>query len=351
MTMTARRAPRGLAVAALAAAALALTSCASTPVGAGTSDGETPDAIPIDIQLSYIMNMEFAGEYVAVEEGFFEEAGISEVTLSPGGSAGVSAEARVAEGSAYIGTSSPLLTAPAIQQGAEIKTIAATYQINPFDIISAADAPLDGPEDMIGKTIAVHDFNTLAWEAFLAANGIGADEVDTVPFSDGPAQLASGQVDGYLGYGIGFTGTAGTTGIEVVHFLMHDHGLPMVGETIIASQETIDEDRERLKDVLVALIKGWRIAVDDNEYAADLTVNTYGADLALDYDDQLDTLGRQNDYIENEDSLENGLLYITEEQAEETVAGLNGAGIELEVDDVFDLSLIEEVYAENPDLR
>ena len=41
---------------------------------------------------------------------------------------------------------------------------------------------------------------------------------------------------------------------------------------------------------------------------------------------------------------------ISDQLQEETVASLSGAGIDVEVEDLFDLSLLQEVYEENPDL-
>ncbi len=47
----------------------------------------------------------------------------------------------------------------------------------------------------------------------------------------------------------------------------------------------------------------------------------------------------------------NGLFTISAELKEQTVASLEAAGWTVAVDDLFDTTIIEEIYAENPELK
>src|SRR3546814_13429039 len=87
-----RRAQRATAaLAGVALSALALTACAT----GGGSSSETPAEGgdegfgDLTLQLSWILNEEFAGEYFADSEGYYEEAGFSSVNLVPGPETGV----------------------------------------------------------------------------------------------------------------------------------------------------------------------------------------------------------------------------------------------------------------------
>ena len=51
-----------------------------------------------------------------------------------------------------------------------------------------------------------------------------------------------------------------------------------------------------------------------------------------------------------DETLENGLFTISDDLQAATIESLAGAGIELTAADLFDLSLLAEVYEENPDL-
>lgn len=347
--MRTRRAsgPRGLRrLAPLAIAALMLTSCASGDAADAGAEG-FGDA---EIQLSFLKNYEFAGFYEAIDEGYFDEEGFEEITLTAGGSAAASAEAQVSTGAALLGVSTPLNTAPAILQGAELKIIASDYQRNPFNIVSAVDAPIDSPADLPGKTIALGDFNTLVWKAFLAANDIDASSVNTVPYTD-PSQLASGQVDGYLGYTTGFRDVIGTNEMAVQEILLAENGLPILAEVIVASQEAIDNDREAVVAALTAVVRGWYSALEDPEGSVDAVINDYGRDQNFNPEAQMIGFTRQADLMQSADTEANGLLTVSPERVAETIATLALAGIEIDAEQLFDTSLIEEVYAENPEIK
>lgn len=346
-----RRRIAGLA-AAVAVAGLLLSACSGSgddaAAGSGDDAGDTSfDAV--SVQLSWLKNQQFAGEYLAVEDGLYTDAGFPEVTLTAGGSSATSAEAAVATGQAFVGLSSPLITAPAIQGGAELKIVGATYQRNPFALVSGADTPIAGPDDLAGKTIAVSDSNTLVWNAFLAANDIDPADLTTVPLSD-TSMLTTGQVDGFIGYTTTGAAALEKAGFPASEFLLADEGLPMVGEVLVTSQQAIDEQPEQVKAFLLATAEGWRAALDDPARAVDLTVNTYGKDQQYDADAITLSFERQATLIESDDTAANGLLTISDELQEGTIASLAYAGIEIAADDLFDLSLLDEVYAENPDL-
>jgi ABC-type nitrate/sulfonate/bicarbonate transport system substrate-binding protein len=352
-TITTARPPRRIAglAAAVAAAGLLLSACSgsSSDEGTAAADGGEGSFDAVSVQLSWLKNQQFAGEYVAVEDGLYTDAGFEDVTLTAGGSSATSAEAAVATGQAFAGISSPLITAPAIQGGAELKIIGATYQRNPFALISAAAAPIEGPDDLPGKTIAVSDSNTLVWNAFLAANDIDPTELTTVPLSD-TSMLTTGQVDGYIGYTTSGASALVQAGFDATEFLLSDEGLPMVGEVLVTSQEAIDERPEEVKAFLLATAQGWQGALEDPARAVDLTVNTYGKDQQYDLDATTLAFERQAELIATDETAANGVLTVSEELQEGTIASLGYAGIDITAQDLFDLSLLDEVYAENPDL-
>ncbi len=114
-------------------------------------------------QLSWIKDVEFAGEYIADTKGYYTQAGFSSVNLLAGGPS-VNQDAVVASGQALVvhlvarhhrGRRS--CRAPTSSR------IGAQYQKNPFCIMSLATNPLPNPQDMIGKKIGVQSTNPSAW--------------------------------------------------------------------------------------------------------------------------------------------------------------------------------------------
>jgi ABC-type nitrate/sulfonate/bicarbonate transport system substrate-binding protein len=337
----------------LVAGGPALAACGSSSSGTATpASGGKPSYGQVAIQLSWIKNIEFAGEFFATSKGYYTAAGFSAVNLIAGGSAGTSAESALATGKALVGLSSPTITAPAISAGAPLKIIATTYQKNPFCILSLAKNPIKTPQDMVGKKIGVQTGgNQVIFGALLKANGIDPKSIKTVPVQYDPTVITTGQVDGYLGYITNEPLLLEAKGFKVTTFLMADYKLPLVAETYTVLQDSIDKDRAKLKALLVAEIKGWKDAVASPAGSADLAVNTYGKDQKLSVAEQTGEATAQNDLIVSADSKANGLFTMTDELIAGNIEALNQAGTPITAEKLFDLSLLKEVYAENPDLK
>ena len=350
MKLRSARRIRPLALTATAiAATLALAACSSGAEADGGGD-ESASHGDLTVQLSWIKNEEFAGEFFADSEGYFTEAGFDTVNLVPGPSTGV---AELASGSTDVALSDAVSIGAAVaNEGAPLKIIGATYQKNPFTILSLADGGnIATPEDLIGKRIGVQDSNASLFAALLAANGIDESQLTIVPVQYDPSPLTNGEVDGFVAYLTNESITVAAQGLEVVNLPFADNGLPFVAETLTVTDQSIAENREALKAFLVAEIRGWTDAVNDPEAGAKLAVETYGKDLDLNLENSIaGSTIQASDLVVSDETAEHGLFTISEALQDETIASLVGAGIDLEASDLFDLSLLAEVYEENPDL-
>ena len=331
-----------------------LAACGSSSSGssaAATSGGKASFG-DIAVQLSWIKNIEFAGEFFAQTKGYYTAAGFSAVNLVAGGSAGTSAESALATGKAFVGMSAPTITAPAINKGAPLKIVGTTYQKNPFCILSLSKNPIKTPQDMVGKKIGVQTGgNDVIFQTLLKANGIDPSSIKTVPVQYDPTVATTGQVDGYLGYITNEPLLLRAKGFEVTTFLMADYKLPLVAETFTVLQDSIDKDRAKIKAFLAAEIKGWKDAVASPAASADLAVNNFGKDQGLNLEEQTGEATAQNDLIVSADTKANGLFTMTDALIAENIEALNQAGTPITAEKLFDLSLLKEVYAENPDLK
>lgn len=335
-----------------ATAPAALAACSGSSSGSGSSTSGSGGYGDISVQLSWIKNIEFSGEYFAITEGHFTDAGFGTVDLIAGGSAGTSAESAVVSGKAFVGLSSPTVTAPAINEGATLKIVGATYQQNPFCILSIETNPIATPQDMVGKKIGVQSgTNEVIFNALLKANGIDASSLTTVPVQYDPTVLITGEVDGFVAYITNEPILIESKGHTPTTFLMADNGLPLVAETFTVTQDAIDNEREKVKAYLKAEILGWKAAVADPAGSAKLAVENFGKDQGLDLEEQTAEAEAQAKLVANDDTAKNGLFTMTDELIAQNIEALAAAGTTITAEQLFDLSLLEEVYAENPDLK
>jgi ABC-type nitrate/sulfonate/bicarbonate transport system substrate-binding protein len=334
----------GLGVAALGAGGL-LAACGGSSSSSGQGYGK------LAIQLSWIKNIEFAGEYFADAKGYYSQAGFSGVDLIAGGSAGTSAEAAVATGKALMGLSSPTVTAPAILKGAALKTIASTYQKNPFCILSIDSNPIPNVRAMKGKKIGVQaGGNTTIFKGLLSANGMSESDVTIVPVQYDPTVVTTGEVAGFMAYITNEPVLLQAKGFKTVSFLFADSGLPFVAETLVVSQSSIDNDRAKLKALLLAEIKGWTDAIAAPAQSATYAVTQYGKDQSLDLNEQTTEAIAQHGLIVSPDTIKNGIFTLSDSLIEANIKALAATGVTITADKLFDFTLLKEVYQENSGL-
>ncbi|WP_228374245.1 ABC transporter substrate-binding protein [Demequina phytophila] len=343
------------AAAGAAVAALALAACSSGDADPAASEsGEAMEEAvsygDLTVQLSWIKNEEFSGEFFADSMGYYTEAGFDSVELVPGPSTGA---AELLSGTADVALSDAVSIGSAVAaEEAPLKIIGTTYQKNPFTVLSLADGGnIATVDDMIGKKIGVQDSNTALFEALLAANGLTTDDVEIVPVQYDPAPLTNGEVDGFIAYLTNESITVEAAGYDTVNLPFADNGLPFVAETVTVTDQSIAENRDALKAFLYAEIMGWTDAVNDPEEGARLAYEEYGADLELNPENSIaGAIAQAEDLVVSDETAANGLFTISDELQAATLDSLAGAGIELEAADLFDLSLLAEVYEEHPEL-
>jgi ABC-type nitrate/sulfonate/bicarbonate transport system substrate-binding protein len=206
---------------------------------------------------------------------------------------------------------------------------------------------------MKGKKIGVQDANELVWQALLKANNLTEKDLTRVPVQFDVSALTNGDCEGFLAYVTNEPNLlkVATPPVETVNFLFADQGLPLYGETIMVTQDSIDKDRDKVKAFLKAEIQGWKAALADQAAAVDLVINNYGKDLKLTAAEQKLEMAQQAELIDTGDAKTGGLFAMTTETIAENIASLAKAGTTITADKLFDTTLLEEVYKENPDLK
>lgn len=339
---------------------LVLAACGSGDSG---SEGGDSGHGEISVQYSWIKNEEFAGEFYAYENGYYEEAGFEAVNGISGPDTGV---AKLLSGTVQVALSDAASIGAAIaEQDAPLKIIGATFQKNPFTILSLKNGGnIATPEDLKGKTIGVQDSNASVFAAILKANGIAEDEVDVVPVDFDPTPLIEGQVDGFMAYLTNEAITVELAGHEVTNLPYADNGVPYVAETFSVTDQYLAENRQLLKDFLIAEIKGWTdtfkkptaetVELVTKYYNQAASDNAEGLESQFGALDPVKTergLAAQAELISTPETEANGLFTISDELQQQTVDSLAAAGWEVEVDELFDTSILDEIYEENPELK
>ena len=330
------------AAAETSAAAAADTTLAAAPAA---------DLGKMALRLSWIKNSEFAGSYFADTKGYYKQMGFSEVDLQTGGPSAQPIEIDVMADKAFVGISAPDLVAAAIAKGADLVIVGAQYQKNPFCVMSLASKPVKTPQEMYGKKFGLQAANQVVWDSFVKASGIDDSKINKVPAQFDPAPLVNGETDTWFSFITNEPNTLKMKGIETVSFLLADFGYPLVSEVYVVKKSTLTNEREKVKAFLKAEILGWRDVLKDPTEAARLTAEVYGKDLGLEAAEQKLEVDSENLLIWTDDTKANGIFTVTPELVKANIDVLATAGLTIKAEELFDFSLLEEIYTENPDWK
>ncbi|GAC1602563.1 MAG: hypothetical protein NVS3B21_30810 [Acidimicrobiales bacterium] len=330
------------------------SSSSSSASSAGAASGAVAakkDFGAMNLRLSWIKNVEFAGEYIADQKGYYKAEGFSSVNLIAGGPTATPGEEDVQTGKAFMGISSPDITGPAILKGLDLKIVGAQYQKNPFAIMSAKTKPINTPQDMIGKKIGVQKDNETIWAAFLKANNIDPSKINKVTVGFDPTPLTQGTVDGWFSFITNEPQALKVKGFDTVTFLLNDFNYPLLSQTFMVKSSALKTDRDKIKAILRAEIKGWKDSITDPTVGAGYAANNYGKDQGLDATEQTLESKAQNQLVLAGDVSSTGIFVITDTAKANSIKTLALGGINITADQLFDTSVLAEVYKEDPSLK
>jgi ABC-type nitrate/sulfonate/bicarbonate transport system substrate-binding protein len=158
-------------------------------------------------------------------------------------------------------------------------------------------------------------------------------------------------VDGWFSFATNEPNLLKVKNIATYVFLLADFGYPLVSETYVVTTDSLKNKRKELKAMLKADIMGWHENLKDPALGARLAATKYGKDQNLDEAEQTLESRAENDLILTPDTKANGLFTITPQLIDENIQTLTYAGINITKDKLFDMSLLDEVYQENPALK
>lgn len=316
--------------------------------GTGNGSGGAQGFGTASQRLGFIPNTQFAGAFVADKRGYYLDEGFEGVELIPGGPTAPPIESSVLNG-ALIGVSQVALAGAAIAQGAPLKIIGALYPKNGRCLLSMSENPIETVDDIYGKTIGVASSAQPIWENFIQSVGLDESRFRTIPVQGNPIGMTAGEFDAYLGFLNNQVVDLEHQGFDITTLTLNDAGYPQVGQTYIATLDNIQNNREAVAAFLRAEIRGWHDVLDDPQYATDITVDEYGRDLGLDREKEYTSALVANDLI-TDNGTHSELISITDEMAEASTRAVASGGLDVTSEDLFDLSIIHDVHAENPGL-
>ncbi|MFC7406451.1 ABC transporter substrate-binding protein [Georgenia alba] len=265
------------ALAGLTAAAL-LAACGGQD-SPGGGDGPAQPGTPEDTELvvGVLPLADLAPFYIAVEEGFFEDEGLTvEINQASGGAAQIAA---MVAGDIDITFSNHVSVLEARAQGLPLQLVRENNRSGPQGIYAMPDSGIAAPGDLEGTTIAVNSLGNvqeLTARAVLESHGVPRDgfEVVEMPPQDMPAALSQGHVDAAWLVEPFLTQASEDLGaVRVVSaFEGPTEDLPVAGWS--ATEQYVQENPGTVAAFVRAMDEGMRVAEEQPERIAEI-IPTY----------------------------------------------------------------------------
>ncbi len=229
---------------------LALSACQ------GMQATETPQIRPVTLTLGYIPNIQFAPIYVALDKGYFNDAGF-DVSLNYGSEADGVALVGAGEQAFVIASGEQVLLAHA--QGLPVTYVAAWYQQFPVGVAALQETGIKVPQDLEGTSIGIPDLSGASYiglRALLSAADLTEADVDLrVTGYNQVEALATDQVESAVIYLANEPVVLRSEGYPVDVIRVADY-LQLVANGLVANEQTIADDPDMVKAFIDALLHG-----------------------------------------------------------------------------------------------
>jgi NitT/TauT family transport system substrate-binding protein len=229
---------------------LLLSSCSPAPTA-------TPEPLThIRLPLGYIPNVQFAPLYVAVEKGYFAEAGI-EVEFDYSMETDITA--LVGADNIQFGVVSGEQVLLARAQGLPVVYVMAWYQQYPVSIVAKADQKIQSPADLRGKTIGLpgmYGANYIGLRALLHAGGLAESDVTLDPIGYTQVEsLATGHDQAVSVYTANEPVQLRAKGYELTELRVADY-IQLASNGLISNEKTIAENPDLVRRMASAILHG-----------------------------------------------------------------------------------------------
>ena len=231
-----------------------LAACAALTLLASCSGGDDDG---LTVGLSYVPDVQFFPFYVALDQGFFEDAGVDVELRHHGAQEPLFTALTTGEEDIVFAGGDEVMFARA--EGVDAKNFATLYQTYPVTLIVPEDSDIESPADLEGKSVGIpgeYGENYFGLLAMIDAYGLEDVTVDSIGFTQ-MAALSRGDVDAVIGF-VNNDAVAMSAQGFAVRTIDLAPDLPLIGPGLCAMVDSFDEN----SDAYRAVLEGVEMALD-----------------------------------------------------------------------------------------
>lgn len=255
------------------------SSTADTATADTTASAEACTTItPVKITLQWVTQAQFAGNFAAQDQGFYEDACI-DLQIQPGGPDINPVQLLLTGDTDLVGVQfGAVLTAR--DQGADVITIGQVFERSAFSLLSFTDKGINAPEDVKGKKVALWGGFVPSFSAMAGKHGLEQDkDFTTVNQGFDVLPLLNDEVDmiSAMRYNEYAQALAGAKGREITLFDFGADGTSVMEDTIATTREWVTANPDVVTKYLKATMKGWMYCRDNQDACVQIVLKNGSA--------------------------------------------------------------------------
>jgi len=225
----------------------------------------------VTLQLKWKHAFQFAGYYVAKQQGYYQQAGLDVQIKEAEASTNVLDEVLAGKANFGVGTSSLLLARKA---GKPVVVLAAIFQHSSSVLITPDKGTTQSIQDLNNKHIMVESLSSEIF-AYLKREGIALNHLQIVPHSFKTDELLAAKVDAITAYTIYEPFLLDNVGFRYRIYSPRTAGIDFYGDNLFTSEAEIEQYPDRVKAFRAASLRGWEYAMAHPDETIQLILNTY----------------------------------------------------------------------------
>ncbi|MCK8482778.1 ABC transporter substrate-binding protein [Aliiroseovarius sp. S2029] len=241
------------------------------------TSGTAMAADDVTLQLKWVTQSQFAGYYVALDQGFYAEEDLN-VTVLPGGPDIAPTQVIAGGGADVIVEWMPAALA-AREKGLPLVNIAQPFASSGMMLTCWGDVGIESPDDLTNRTLGVwffgNEFPFMSWmsKMGIATDGASENGVEVLKQGFNVDPLLQRQADcistmTYNEYWQVID--AGVTPEELITFKYEDQGVATLEDGLYVLEENLSDEAfvNKMERFVRASMKGWKWAEENPEDAA-----------------------------------------------------------------------------------
>ena len=243
--------------------------------------GAAHAADKVTLQLKWVTQAQFAGYYVALDKGFYKDAGL-DVTIKAGGPDIAPAQVIAGGGADVVLDWMPSALASR-EKGLSLVNIAQPFKSSGMMLTCRKDSGIKTPQDFRGKTLGVwfygNEYPFLSWMSSLGIPTDGSDDGVTVlkqgfnvdPILQGQADCVSTMTYNEYWQII----DAGLSADDLVVFKYEEQGVATLEDGMYVLEDNLKDAAfsDKMVRFVAASMRGWKYAENNSDEAAGIVLD------------------------------------------------------------------------------